>query len=192
MKSKNSVVIAGGSMNSVALAYAAVIGGGRDNQISGRSSVVLGGAMNVQTGNYSTIPGGILNTVSGHSAFAAGKHTSVTHDYAAVFGLESSSAGCLSEGDNEVKFCVDDQVYINGVAVDPVARRLSAVEAVGKAQQSLDLSTKLIAESDVELVIAEQDKMLHAALVERERLMDRLTQLEHQTDALLSVLGSRA
>ena len=186
--------IAGGEGH-LSLGDYTAIGGGLFNTVDGVSSTCSGGAGALVSGNYGTITSGLLSYVLGDDALVAGTVAQVAEDRTAAFGFSAfSGQGCSVSGTtDQVKFCVDDAVYVNGVpVVTATGRRLSESRAVAEVRTKLDAAKEIVRASDAELVIAEQEKMLHAARIERRRLVDRLATLEQQTDAVLAVLASRS
>lgn len=185
--------IAGGGGH-LSLGDYAAIGGGVSNTVDGVSSTCSGGAGALVTGNYGTVTSGNLSYVFGDDALVAGTVAQVAVDRTAAFGFSGQECS-VSGTTDQVKFCVDDAVYVNGVPVAVVTatgRRLSESRAVAEVRTKLDAAKEIVRASDAELVIAEQEKMLHAARIERRRLVDRLATLEQQTDAVLAVLASRS
>ena len=93
-------VIAGSSENRVSAGtYAATVGGGHSNGVSGRFATASGGESNTASGDYATVPGGseAQASLTGQMAYASGHFATPGDAQASLYVLRNQTAGGTTE-----------------------------------------------------------------------------------------------
>ena len=124
-------VIGGEASNTVTDGFAATIGGGEDNTVSGvfgtvsggrgntagdTGATVGGGRSNTASGLDAVVPGGFDNTAEGSNSFAAGRGARALHDRTFVWSsrlLEAPRRPFESTGEDQFLIHAPDGVAIN-------------------------------------------------------------------------------